>query len=233
MNMKRITLLGLLLLGGVSVFAQNLDLLYEGRVLENNEEIQVTAYDEYNVMHSGIFVKNQGTENVEATLEVNYMEGDGSISYCGFKGGTCTIVPQGGKSARTATCEPGEEVDANVEFRSLKEQAKGKVKFTLTSGSMVKSVIVNFLYDTKAIGSTLVNNQVTISQNGNVAELNYNFDTNANRMLNVYNVTGAKIMSDNLAGNNGTLSLSLEKGIYIYSVVQNGKVVATHKFVVR
>ena len=55
----------------------------------------------------------------------------------------------------------------------------------------------------------------------------------ANRQLNIYNVTGSLVKSVSLE-TEGTVAInSLNKGVYIYEVKENGKRIAAHKCVIR
>lgn len=232
--MKNFTLLAVFFLLGMTANSQSLDFTHEGNVVTGDKVYVNEGFDELGMMYAHIGVKNQGSAAVEASLTITVVNAvDGTVSYCGFNGGSCMPLSVDQPSTRSTTIASQEDLDAGVDFISMKE-GTAEALFTVTSGSLTKTITVYFnMEDPHSINSAFVNNLVTISQRGNGAELNYNFDTTANRTVNVYNVTGSKILSDNLAGTNGVLSLSLERGIYIYSVVENGKVVATHKFVVR
>ena len=75
-----------------------------------------------------------------------------------------------------------------------------------------------------------------ISQNGNgKVTFNYNFKDAARRYLNIVNVTGQVVARYEISDMEGAFEVpaTLGKGMYIYSIEQNGKKVAAHKFIVK
>lgn len=63
----------------------------------------------------------------------------------------------------------------------------------------------------------------------------YAFDSVADRAVEIYNLAGEVVYRQALAGTNGeqTLSVSLNRGVYLYILKENGKAVKAHKFIVK
>lgn len=97
------------------------------------------------------------------------------------------------------------------------------------------NMICKFI-DKAAIYDAEVINNMFISQNGNgKVTFNYNFKDAARRYLNIVNVTGQVVARYEISDMEGAFEVpaTLGKGMYIYSIEQNGKKVAAHKFIVK
>lgn len=97
------------------------------------------------------------------------------------------------------------------------------------------NVVCKFI-DKAAIYDAEVINNMFISQNGNgKVTFNYNFKDAARRYLNIVNVTGQVVARYEISDMEGAFEVpaTLGKGMYIYSIEQNGKKVAAHKFIVK
>lgn len=97
------------------------------------------------------------------------------------------------------------------------------------------NVIYKFI-DKAAIYDAEVINNMFISQNGNgKVTFNYNFKDATRRYLNIVNVTGQVVARYEISDMEGAFEVpaTLGKGMYIYSIEQNGKKVAAHKFIVK
>lgn len=240
--MKKFTFIAALAFLTWGANAQTLEFTHEGEVVPDGTELEIK---EYKVLQEGVlgqmdgevFIKNTGTADVEASLTIRVIEGE-DIGYCHFMDGTgtCTTIASGNSLTRTRTMKAGEEHDPEVHALGFIHMANPQafysvVEYKLEYGSTTKTITVKLNYDPEAasISSTKVGN--SIFQAGN--ELSYSFDKAASRQLNIYSVTGAKVKNLTLE-NAGTVSLAnLNKGIYLYEVVENGKRVAAHKCVVR
>lgn len=157
---------------------------------------------------------------------------------CTMENGNISKEHQIPASSAGIMCENNGGFHLNLSLMGVTEYQTAKViykAYDKANPSEAVTVTVNYEYNeqTTGISSATANQAVTVYQSGNIAELAYNFDSAATRQLNIYNVTGKLIASEMLVGANGTQTLSVQKGLYIYSLTENGKVVATHKFVVR
>lgn len=237
--MKKITLSVLFLFVGMALSAQTVEFVQNGNVLDTSKEIRIEkpyALTGEEELDGHIHVKNIGNASVEATLTISVLTApeECGISICGFGTSLCQLVEFGNPVSRTMTIQPGEEIDPKVETVGAFGDVYAEVEFNLVSGATTKALKVIFASGTRSdISTTNASDKISVYQNGNIFNLSYNFESNANRQLNVYAITGELISSDLLSGNQGAASVSLNKGFYLYSIVENNKVVATDKFIVR
>ncbi len=90
-------------------------------------------------------------------------------------------------------------------------------------------------YLAAAVDKTHLNKSVKAVQQGENLMFNYAFDTLAERTILVSNLVGAHVASIDLEGNNGTAVVPnrLAKGVYVYTLVENGKNVKSYKIIIR
>lgn len=240
--MKKFTLVvAMLALTTLGLNAQELNFVHEGKVLENGATVRVESYRDqgygYCMFDAAVFVQNAGTTDVEASLKVEVTAGE-SIGYCHFMEGDakCMAVAAGKSLTRTRTMKAGEthnpEVHSlttyKVDNATLKFQST--VVFTLTYGSTTKSVTVEFDYDaTTSISASTVKPELFVAGQ----ELRYSFDNAADRWLNIYSITGSLVKRLPLETAGSVSLCNLNKGVYLYEVVENGQRVAAHKCVLR
>lgn len=233
--MRKFTLLAALLFSCGFTFAQNLVFMHEGKVIPNGEEFTTSNYDAGKfAINPEIVVTNQDNENVTASLKVILM-GDpigGFIGYCGFGTELCAPVNVGAPVSRTTTIGAGQSVNPDVELQGPAEDVNAKVILELSVGDkLISTITINFVRGIYATSINSVNANSNLTLIGN--ELSYRFDNVANRQLNIYNVTGSKVKSEMLETEGTVVIDKLNKGIYIYEVVENGKRIAAHKCVIR
>lgn len=239
--MRKLTLMAVWALASLGLNAQELNFVHEGKVLENGATVRVEAMKElgggYGNIDAEVFVQNAGATDVEASLKIEVTEGE-TIGFCHFmeSTGTCMAVAAGKSLTRTRTMKAGETHDPEVHSMMSYKLDNATLKFqstvvyTLTYGSTSKSVTVELDYDA-ATSITASNVKPELFVAGQ--ELRYNFDKAADRWLNIYSITGSLVKRLPLE-TAGSVSLSnLNKGVYLYEVVENGQRVAAHKCVLR
>lgn len=95
---------------------------------------------------------------------------------------------------------------------------------------------VNVIFDRSkaAVDKTQMSSEVKVFQRGANLVCNYNFDTASSRNIVVSNIVGARVANVTLDSNNGEVSLgNLPKGVYVYTLVENGRNIQSRKIVVR
>lgn len=236
--MRKFTLIAALAFSVMGVNAQELNFVRGGEVIKDGTTLEVKELTETNPgfgkLDAELFVQNAGTEDQEATLTISVLDGS-DIGFCGF-GSQCIMVIKGEPKARTRIMKAGETNDPQVHtmqpFKMNDSSVKfySKVEYKLTYGSTIKTVIVDFNYgDAASISTVYGESNVYVADNA----LQYSFGNAANRSLNIYSITGALVKSEVLE-NAGTVSLNnLNKGVYLYEIMQNGNRVAAHKCVIR
>ena len=96
------------------------------------------------------------------------------------------------------------------------------------------TVIYDYAKYVAAVNKAGVNNNMNVSQRGANLVCNYAFDTVAERSLVVTNIVGARVASVALEGNNGEVAVErLPKGVYVYTLVENGRNIKSQKIIVR
>ncbi len=240
--MRKFTLIAALAFSVMGINAQELNFVREGEVVKDGATLEVKSMKETNPgfgkFDAELLVQNAGTEDQEATLTISVLDGS-DIAFCGFGNGketTCLMVSKEEPQTRKRTMKAGETNDPEVhtlaplKMNDSSVKFYSKVEYKLTYGSTTKTVIVDFNYGDAASMSTVYGeSNVYVADNA----LQYSFGNAANRSLNIYSITGALVKSEVLE-NAGTVSLNnLNKGVYLYEIMQNGKRIAAHKCVIR
>ena len=96
---------------------------------------------------------------------------------------------------------------------------------------------VTVVFDYSRVASVnaanMANNVKLFQRDGNLV-CNYAFDAAATRNIVLTNIVGARVATVALDGNNGEVALNrLPKGVYVYTLVENGRNVKSQKIVVR
>lgn len=232
--MKKVMFLASLLVCGSTVFAQSLDFYSEGKKIEEGATVTATKV-EYEMIVAPVVVKNEGGAGVNATMTATLMElsGEGSVGYCGWGTGSCAGLTLNSPYGRTTIVEAGSEMDPQIDALNVEEGFRAKVKMELTYESATKIMYIQFVNDpTSIISSAKSGKNVVVNAKEGIANVSYNFDSEGVRVMNIYNVTGKLVASKVVSGLEGNLSFSLDKGIYLYSIVEKGKVAGTSKFAI-
>jgi len=223
----------ILLLGSLFTTAHaQVDFTYNGEVVQPGETLTFSAVDEgYAVIASdhGFSVTNSGSAAANITVVVRKQDpADAKIQWCGITK-QCAFIP-GRSETRNATLAVGESADMRVDgWFTAGEYGTHKVTATLTVDGESKTVNMHFVYSDPSGIASPVAEALKFANN----TISYSFDTQAARVLNVYNTAGALVKSFTI-GQNGTASLAgLTAGVYVATVTANGQKVATRKCLVR
>ena len=97
---------------------------------------------------------------------------------------------------------------------------------------------LNVIYDFAALLASVESNEMKtdfkVLQRGDNVVFNYAFDQVAPRNVVVSNILGACVANVSLNDNYGEVALGrLAKGVYVYTLVENGRNVKSYKFIVR
>jgi hypothetical protein len=240
--MKRFALLFLLLAGcEVFIHSQSLVFIRDGVVLENNSTYIAREVDKDLIINPRITVKNVSEGTIEATFTVTLLEEligdeDTFIGFCGWGVDvTCVPVFYESPKTRTTTIVSGNIQDPDVEaFNVVNEKTFAKVEYKLTYGGTEQKLYVTFTTKNTEIVHLPKKNDIIFSYEGESVFMKYNFDTTANRHLNLYSITGVKIAEIELFKDTDTIQLpSIQKGVYVYSITENNKTFKSGKYIVR
>ncbi len=251
--MRKLILLASVLLTSSVIFAQNVEFIRNGEVLADGSTITVTELETVmREMSPNVLVKNGTTADVPTVLKITVVDnsGVGFCGYCGFGTEQCVAVNLGASVARGMVILQGETVDPAIHWQGVVGKdpliVNSTVKYELKTGctleeggigwnvidegTTISTVTVKFEYDsTSSINSLNTNSNISLVGN----ELTYNFDNAATRQLNIYNVTGSLVKSEALETSGTVVLNNMNKGVYIYEVIENGKRIAAHKCVIR
>lgn len=247
--MRKFTLLAAMLLSCSISFAQSVEFIRNDEVVPDGTTITVTELDG-SIMDPAVHIRNSSAETVNMVLKVSTVSSTeyGNCSYCGLDG-SCVTVPVGASLAKGMALGAGRVENPLIDWMfgyKDEKKANATIKYELKvgatfkynedriigiedEGTLVSTITVNFKYDATSINSVNANSNLTLIGN----ELSYRFDNVANRQLNIYNVTGSKVKSEMLETEGTVVIDKLNKGIYIYEVVENGKRIAAHKCIIK
>lgn len=231
--MKKIYTL-ILLLGSLFTAAHaQVNFTYNGKVVQPGETLTFYAEDDgFNITAKTgeeVKVKNNGSTNADITVVVRKQDpADANLLWCGI---VQQCMPITGRTAtRSNTLAPAASVNLDLDGNfTAGEYGTYKVTATLTVEGESQTINIHFVYSVPAGIATPVAETLKFANN----TISYSFDTQASRVLNVYNTAGALVKSF-VIGQNGTASLAgLPAGVYVAAVTANGQKVATRKCLVR
>lgn len=188
------------------------------------------------------YVASTVGENVNYTVSLTYTsQSEGAyLSWC--MGGSCSPVPEGGmsKSATTATTEsngkvvPGFTDLMNLEIYFTKGNY-GKVNCTVDVRAEGKVVLTYYIVgdynETSGISQASSQSSNISLSSGN---LNYSFADAAQRTVNLYAADGRLVKQAAVNGAQGNISLNgLNRGVYVWTVIESGRTLQSGKALVR
>ncbi|MDR1764228.1 MAG: T9SS type A sorting domain-containing protein [Dysgonamonadaceae bacterium] len=244
MNKLTTLLLALCIFAG-SAAAQTLAFIKDGVALPNNAEFTVskTTYDEFGglVLESGLSLQNLTGEKVQTTalqrVEIAPPSEDyGILNFCFDR---C----QEGNQDRMQTKElTAHQLMTPPEFHLCyfpydEKYYQVKVRYeVIPEGG--EPVAVTVTYDFNADSGTgikaISKDDVVAFQEGN--HLKFKFDVDYSSLqLDVYSILGNRLINKVLNGSKGeyALPLNLNRGIYVWSLKIDGKVLITRKIIIR
>ena len=259
--MKKFLLLAAVAVGALTVQAQSVQFVYEGEALENGAEVVVSEFvAEDGEMPWHASFRNNTNRDVELKMSFVcydnkykdlFMGMGDAVTMC--VGGQCMggesaespafVVPANSETAldlHTALTLMSNNPDVMASLGlTVCDDAYAKVDYTLVNTQNEDDfTYVTVVYDlaagTHSVEGTLVSREVNVFQRGENVVCNFTFDAAANRTVEVINIVGARVASVALNGNNGEVVLPrLAKGVYVYTLVENGRNVKSQKIVVR
>lgn len=256
--MKKILLTLLSFVAFSGVYAQSLSLVLSNNrgeelsVIEHNGEFSVNMKDFGSMIVSDFHFKvknNTDKSGSVKTQDIVYLnaaaEALKDFDIC------AEVCTQGGFGAFEAFNIKANDVypgagDVTDEFKALhaqnfstsgviSEPAKYRLDFKFSGDNTVSSFIMNVIPAGSSISSVSGNSSLNVYQNGSDVVAEYSFADAAERYISVYNIAGEVVAKVKLIGESGTevLPVSLNKGVYIYSLEEGRKSVKSHKFIVK
>ena len=236
--MKKIFTLFLLALGFAFQASAQIEFTHEDKVIPDGSEFNVYAHTEdFGFMKlieyagNDPYIKNTGSKATTISVTIKKEDANDAVNWCGVTG-QCAFIPAGTKSAsRSAKVNAGESIFLGAHYTFDEGDYKTvRLEVTASGGGVSRTIYMNIIYaDAAGISGTQAENAVKLAGK----QLNYNFNDNTERTISVYSSTG-RLRKQESVVTSGTLSLAgLHKGVYLYAVTENGRRVATHKFILK
>jgi len=248
--MKKIfTLCFLLAALSIAAQAQSFAFFRNGAQLENGAVVTVTNYTPTLIpseleIPAGLSLKNITNASSEVRVRQTILEytgsGDNLINWC-FN--VCSNVP-----VTTTTLDRTSVIAANSFEENFHanyivypgEWTSISVRYDVFVANATfadMSIIVNFVYDQNSQPSSLegIKASSCFSFSQNDGKLSFNYTIGSNMTLEIFNITGEKIVQHQLIATDNQFILPemFHKGIYIYAVKYNNTAIVTRKFIVQ
>lgn len=239
--MKRILLFtaAICLLSG-TMQAQSVRFIQNGEALSNNASISIYNYDEdMGSMDWKPVLRNTTQKAVDVVIQTNVISNPNSdfLSLC--LGTNC--YPPNIMETPIITIPAGaEDSSFHTMFIPMSPTSIATASYTIINvNDETDYQTVTITYDYPAflagIDKTRLSSQIKLMQRGDNLVCNYKFDTQAKRSIVLSNIVGAKVAAFAINNNSGEIVLNskLAKGIYVYTLVENGRNVKSHKIIIR
>lgn len=236
--MKKIFTLFLLAIGFAFQASAQIEFTHEDKVIPDGSEFNVYAHTEdFGFMKlieyagNDPYIKNTGSKATTISVTIKKEDPNDAVNWCGVTG-QCAFIPAGTKSSsRSAKVNAGESIFLGAHYTFDEGDYKTvRLEVTASGGGVSRTIYMNIIYtETAGIEGAQVENAVKVAGK----QLNYNFADATERTLSVYSSTG-RLVKQAQVQKSGSLSLvGLHKGVYLYAVTENGRRVATHKFILK
>ena len=246
--MKKFLLFAVAAMSLMAAQAQSVRFVHEGTVLENDANVLITekgvsgfSMDWYPT------IRNTSDKSVEVIVSVDVNQDSNkhadmmdALTMCDAN----NCYPATVSELPAFTLAPGEETTHNFHaqfqitssFSGYTDAYIEATYYIMNTNDEEDYTYVNVTFDLSkaSVDKTQMASNVNVFQRGENLVCNYNFDAAANRNIVVSNIVGARVANVNLDGNNGEVSFGrLAKGVYVYTLVENGRNVQSRKIVVR
>jgi len=242
--MKKILLLFLSVIMVSWVFAQSLELFYEGEPIIPMSEITISAHPDSGLMViDTLDVKNLSNTTIDVLCVREVIEEvEGTVNV--FCWGSQCYPPNIDTSGAATTIGPqAVSYEFSGEYSPYGIAGTTKVKYTfylVDNPDDNVTVIVN--YDASETNSVATNKkEFTLSKaypnpaNNNVS-VNYNLEGMNGAHISFYNLLGSKVKDIMLTESFGTLTINTSdfiEGIYFYSLLINNEATQTQKLIIK
>jgi hypothetical protein len=246
--MKKILLFAVAVMAFMTVQAQSVRFVHNGTVLENDTTITITelgvsgfSMDWYptisNTSNKAVEVIVSVDVNQDSNKHADKMD---ALTMCDAN----NCFPANVSELPAFTLAAGEETTHHFhaqfqvmsKFQGYTDAYIEATYYIMNTADEEDYTYVNVIFDLSkaSVDKTQMSSDVKLFQRGENLVCNYNFDAAANRNIVVSNIVGARVANINLDGNNGEATIGrLAKGVYVYTLVENGRNIQSRKIVVR
>ena len=229
------------ILTAANIQAQSVRFVQDGVMLENNATVTLASdfNEEVWAMEWTPVLRNTTDKDVNITLVVDVTTISDDNSMLTFCIGTMCYPPETTESTVLTIPAGGEISSYHTQFMPMNDNSYAEATYYIMNQDNDEDICTAHIkYDypafLAAVDKTTITSQIKMLQRGDNLVCKYNFDTNARRNVVVSNIVGACVASVALEGNSGEVVLNrLPKGVYVYTLVENGRNVKSHKIIVR
>ncbi len=221
--------------------AQSVRFVQNGEVLENEANITLYEYDEImGQMEWMPILRNTTDHDVNIVIQTSVISNEDNSFLALCVGGSC-YAPTATETSVITVPAGGETTDFHTQFIPNGNTSKATAYYVLMNiddeeGTDYQAVTVTYDYPAYLASESLTSTleQFRLTQNGNNLVCQYSFGKTASRQVVISNMVGVRVASFSLDNNSGkkTVTAHLPKGIYIYTLVENGRNVKSHKIII-
>ena len=221
--------------------AQSVRFVQNGEVLENEANITLYEYDEImGQMEWMPILRNTTDHDVNIVIQTSVISNEDNSFLALCVGGSC-YAPTATETSVITVPAGGETTDFHTQFIPNGNTSKATAYYIVMNvddeeGTDYQAVTVTYDYPAYLASESLTSalEQFKLTQNGNNLVCQYSFGKTASRQVVISNMVGARVASFSLDNNSGkkTVTARLSKGIYIYTLVENGRNVKSHKIII-
>lgn len=228
-----------LLLAG-NIQAQSIRFVDNGKIVENNANITLYDFDEtLSHMQWTPLLRNTTQNDIDVLVRTEVLSNPGNdfLSLCV---GTLCYSPTVTETEVLTIPAGGDNTSFHTQYIPLQQTQSATATYTLVNvADEMDSQTVTVTYDYPAYlaseAKTSFSSQINLIQRGDNLVCLYKFDSSASRSIVISNIVGAKVATFTLSNTSGemTLDKKLSKGIYVYTLVENGRNIKSHKIIIR
>ena len=232
------TAAALLLVGNIQ--AQSVRFVDNGEVINNEANITLYDFDEgLSQMAWAPTLRNTAQKEVKVVIQTDIISNVNNdfLSLCV---GTMCYSPTVTETEVLTIPAGGENTSFHTQFIPFQPTSIATATYAVINvddETDYQTVTVTYDYPAylAAVDKTSLSSQINLMQRGNNLVCNYKFDTAASRSIVLTNIVGAKVATLALNNTSGEVVLNqkLAKGIYVYTLVENGRNVKSHKIIIR
>jgi hypothetical protein len=151
--------------------------------------------------------------------------------------GNSTVIGNNSDSASTYTWSPNYFIDdTNAVNPTVNPPQTTTYYVTKTQCSVTTTDSVTVFVNPVGVSEFYNNTNVNLYPNPNNGVFNFNYNLTNNAVLSIYNNLGQEVKTIQLSATKNLLTINMSnfaRGIYTYKVIENNKLIAISKFVVK
>lgn len=238
--MKKLLLSLTMVLAMFAASAQNITVTEKetGNVVENGASYYIYGQgNDWGELALEFVITNNSSETITIIggKTVNTLVDGADVSFCCFE----NCYPGFTDESSPYDLAAGASTDFSGHYLANENFGETNVDFYIfdRSNPDAKFVInVIFKYSLEDVEEIASQNTISAYPTPATDIINFDYNVNGRAMVVIYNMMGQEVMRNEIAGQNGTLSMNvsdLSGGVYFYSLVINGKTEKSSKIIVK